>query len=292
MPILMGYTVNKIHFSSVICPICRGSSPAIGLKDANVSCNDHFTGVAQFPRSGLPVQYHQCSSCGFMFTADFDRWTPGDFAAHIYNSDYGLTDPPFEFARPMRNAKVLSKVLSGIGGLSILDYGSGNGLFAGILESTGFSVSKFDPYHVGDDGINEPSTILSGACYDMVTMFEVVEHVPRNEQRTLFQQICGLLKKDGAVFFSTRLNDGKGFDWWYVAPRNGHISIHSEASLRLLADEMGMQLHSFNEDIHIMFRTNQSCLVDRLLSSGDEMDEMAETFESEECEEFRKVARY
>ena len=42
--------------------------------------------------------------------------------------------------------------------------------------------------------------------------------------------------------------------WWYIGPRNGHISIFSKRSLALVWSKLGYRLGSFNDDLHVAFR--------------------------------------
>jgi 2-polyprenyl-6-hydroxyphenyl methylase/3-demethylubiquinone-9 3-methyltransferase len=43
-------------------------------------------------------------------------------------------------------------------------------------------------------------------------------------------------------------------NWWYIGPRNGHVSIYSEASLQHLATQAGYQFGHFNEGLHLLCR--------------------------------------
>jgi len=53
---------------------------------------------------------------------------------------------------------------------------------------------------------------------------------------------------DGAVSDETRLN------WWYAAPRNGHISLYSRKSLEVLAAKFGLTYVSFSMGTHLLVR--------------------------------------
>jgi len=66
-----------------------------------------------------------------------------------------------------------------------------------------------------------------------------------------------LMDEECLVLFSTRARDGSilpsGRDnWWYAAPRNGHISLFSTKSL-LLADKYGLGFRSFSETTHCFY---------------------------------------
>ena len=40
----------------------------------------------------------------------------------------------------------------------------------------------------------------------------------------------------------------------YIGPRNGHVSVHSDASLRRLAARHGLSLLSLNNQFHVLQR--------------------------------------
>ncbi|MGZ6479509.1 MAG: hypothetical protein ACXWQE_09420, partial [Bdellovibrionales bacterium] len=47
---------------------------------------------------------------------------------------------------------------------------------------------------------------------------------------------------------------------WYVAPRNGHITIHTRSSLEKLAGAAGCKLYHFDDLTHMAFRERPSWL--------------------------------
>lgn len=57
------------------------------------------------------------------------------------------------------------------------------------------------------------------------------------------------------LLFNTQLPPkdiaARGLDWWYVVLRNGHVSIHSERSLRRLAADHSLSLLSLSSGTHI-----------------------------------------
>jgi 2-polyprenyl-6-hydroxyphenyl methylase/3-demethylubiquinone-9 3-methyltransferase len=67
-----------------------------------------------------------------------------------------------------------------------------------------------------------------------------------------------LLSSPGLVLFSTLLQPAdmsfQGLRWWYASPRNGHVSLYTEASLRALAQPLGFELASFNESTHLLLQ--------------------------------------
>ena len=80
--------------------------------------------------------------------------------------------------------------------------------------------------------------------FDLITCFEVMEHVAFPAQ--IVADIGRLLEDEGILLFTTLMQpadfDQLGLRWWYVAPRNGHISLYSRRSLAILFERNGMGL--------------------------------------------------
>lgn len=241
---------HKGHPARNRCKICGAETVALGVVDFNKHCP--IPGDVRLPPRGVEVGYQQCTACGFLFTAQFDHWSKAEFLARIYNEGYAQVDPDYADLRPQANAmRVMRHAGSHRERLSCLDYGGGNGKLAGWLFVLGFGRAlSYDPFTPGAD-------VLPKERFDLVTCFEVLEHVPA--PRRTVAELTDLVAEDGLVMFSTLVQPPdfvkQGLDWWYVAPRNGHISIHSERSLALLWEERGFTISSFDADLHFAWRT-------------------------------------
>jgi Methyltransferase domain len=243
------------------CKICTSPVPIIGSVDFNKSCVDH-TGM-RLPFYGHAIYYRRCPACGFLFTDAFDDWTPADFATHIYNADYAQVDPDYRELRPLGNAAFVARLFDAHKQrLSVLDYGGGNGTFARYLQAHGFKhCDTYDPFTPGFD--TPPAR-----TYNLVTCFETFEHTP--DPIGCVRAILDRLADDGVVLFSTLLlqpdfEASGGLGWWYVGPRNGHISIHSAASLALLWERHGCSFSSVSRGRHMACRAAAS---ERLLGAA------------------------
>lgn len=245
----------KIDFSTPSsCQICSNKTLVkLGSKDFGVSGNDHFESKRMFPDYGLAITYYRCATCDFIFTNAFDLWSDEDFISHIYNQEYILSDPVFMKERPQRNANMVFALFSHEPeNFNVLDFGSGNGTFTHALNSMGIKTSSFDYFH------NKNFFTLT-KFYDLITSFEVIEHVPHYKQHEWIINLKALLKPNhtARVILSTKLLGRKAaFNDWYIAPRNGHISIHSEKSLDHLVKNAGLTLFSLNNGMHFLSHEN------------------------------------
>ena len=190
------------------------------------------------PLSGIPVYYHRCPSCDFIFTTHCDNWTPEEFRRNIYNDRYIECDPFFVESRPMGIAKWFETWFSPSEKLKILDFGSGGGMFGAYLNNQGFDVVSYDPF------LQRQCSPPSLGGFDLVVAAEVVEHSHTPLQT--FKECMSFLKKDQPTLFvfttmmtpviPEELKHNLGA-YWYAGPRNGHVSLFSEKTIKLIAEK-------------------------------------------------------
>jgi SAM-dependent methyltransferase len=232
------------------CPVCGGESFYLASVDFNKSCEE-IRGKFLDP-SGIPVDYHACSQCGFAYTPELYGWKIDEFAERIYNDEYVEVDPDYRSSRPRSNAQALQTLVGTRGSeLRHLDFGGGNGVLSETLRGAGWQSTSYDPFVDGD------LRKLDYGRFDLVSAFEVFEHVP--DPQKLMNEIELLCDEDAVVLFSTLLSDGNlapGGDltWWYASPRNGHISLFSRKSLEILAAQRGFRLGSFSQVFHALWK--------------------------------------
>ena len=221
--------------STRACKICGGKAIQFDRVDFSKYCDaENFY---EFGLSGIPIDYFRCLFCGFVFTEDFDDWSHDDFANLIYNADYIKVDGEYVSDRPEWVAKDFAVRLRGCEHARILDYGSGAGVFVERMRAFGFRhIEACDPFS---------SPERPTGTFDIVTCFEVIEHSP--DPVGTVRDIRRYLRDDGCIIFSQTVHPPdilslRG-NWWYLAPRNGHVSTYSEESLAELAGRHDLVLH-------------------------------------------------
>lgn len=210
-------------------------------KELNISCGDYFDGIRLYPDNLGLTDLVECMGCGFARFPEMHEWTDADFKQRIYNQDYHLCDSPFKEERPQQLSKWLSQATCK---KTLLDYGGGEGRLVELLCQTGTKAISFDPYY-GQHSL--PMTEV-----DIVTAFEVIEHVP--DTQSVFNIMSHYLKPDGIILFSTLLKPQTLLaDWWYASPRNGHISFHTPGSLEHVMDKVGLVVRTSvaGDGVHI-----------------------------------------
>lgn len=241
------------------CKCCGGHTEFLLSVDASRTCEDRRE--PPFPPSGIGVDYVHCTACRFIFTAYLDGLTESEIGSRIYNSEYIRADPEFTTIRPSLFADMLVSLFGPArAGIEALDYGGGDGLLATLAEDRGFArYDSFDPYFANRANPDRR--------YELVTAFEVVEH--SRDPLGTFQDALSYVRPDGVLLFSTQLQPPDvGADWWYIAPRNGHVSLHSDQSLRTLAQRCGARLISLSSAAHIVYFKPRAPIVRRILQSN------------------------
>jgi len=200
--------------------------------------------------AGWSVDYFRCPSCGFLFSDFLDAWSPERLQREIYNDEYLRVDPEFAGERPERTAHLLDQLFAAHKTtIRILDYGGGTGALVRRLRDRGFvDVHSLDPFH-GD------AAPVVGR-FDVIVCVEVFEHLAQPD--AVLAAANDLMKDEAVLIFSTQVQPYDimqcGTAWWYLAPRNGHVSLHTLGSLQLLARRHGLSFGSFNQNLHMAWR--------------------------------------
>jgi hypothetical protein len=231
------------------CKICGGAARPYGGADFHRSCEE--VNGKYLPSAGILIVYRRCADCGFLFTDAFDDWSPDDWACEVYNDGYGAVDPDYDTRRPDANVAFIAKHFGRHAAtLRVLDYGGGSGRLAEGLRKAGFqSVVTYDPF-------NPAHAARPEGRFNLVTCFEAIEHMP--DPPTGAADIASFLDEDSLLLFSTVVQpdvfDVVGMRWWYIGPRNGHISLHSAESLTRLWGGLGLQVVKVQKATHAAFR--------------------------------------
>lgn len=242
--------VNLVETSPQLpCPICTGGSSKLDVVDFNKSCEEQ---AGQYLKlSGKPIYYSLCTECGFCFAPEICAWSADEFKQRIYNDAYPLVDPDFARTRSEDNSKRIIELLGMNVGFTHLDFGGGNGRLSTLMAQHGWNSRSYDPYLANSE---LPSLKMK---FDLITAFEVFEHAP--DPHKMFAQLASLTNDRGLIIASTLLSDGQihrhqRIDWWYAAPRNGHISLFSARSLQILAETHGFNTRNLSSSLHLFWR--------------------------------------
>jgi ubiquinone/menaquinone biosynthesis C-methylase UbiE len=156
------------------------------------------------------IRHYKCGDCGSVFVGDDIGSQELGVAYSTLDSKSYYQEIESENRKKMATAIDQLKVLIGAGN-SVIDIGTGNGLFVELLHEAGFKdvsaheiqggdLSKISDiaHHIYQDF--DYSTIPSGE-FDAVTLLDVVEHV--SNPRYLIGMCSRILKAGGVIYFHT-----------------------------------------------------------------------------------------
>ena len=237
------------------CKICRAPAAPFDAVDFAKNCCEPAGLV--LPRTGRTVTYYRCGACGFIFTTFCDAFTHEDFAREIYNDDYARVDPLYRSIRPESNARLLREVLDGACDLGarprVLDYGAGSGVVARRLDDRA-AVRGYDPFSAGH-------AASPAGCFALVFCAEVVEHV--TDPLATFAEMRELLAPGGVMLFSTMVPPADIEEvraaWWYLSPRNGHVSIYTHRALEFACARAGLRYTALSAEWHLTEHRDAPC---------------------------------
>jgi SAM-dependent methyltransferase len=243
-------TLRPVSRTALSCKICDGRAELYGVVDFHRPC--HIPNGFRPPLLGIPVYYRRCGACGFLFTDAFDDWSEDQFKTHIYNDDYLAFDPDYLVARPRNNAQMVAQHWDRQkSGMRVLDFGGGNDVLCTALRASGFAVAiTYDPM------VPEHAARPEGK-FDLITCFETLEHLP--DPIAGIERMIECAAEPGVILYSTLVQpadfDNQGLGWWYVGPRNGHISMFTRPSLAAMWARHGYKNVSLSDNIHFAYRT-------------------------------------
>lgn len=177
-----------------------------------------------------PVVYYRCGSCGFVQTEAPD-WLDEAYSDVIHETDIGHVSRNLSLARA-----TVSVITAGFNADSrFLDFGGGYGMLVRLLRDRGLDFYRDDPYcdNLFARGFDRTGTSDDG--YELVTAFEVAEHLPDP-----IEGFAAMFRRSDSVLFSTELlpdpPPAPGA-WWYYSLESGqHVSLYTP---RALAEQTG-----------------------------------------------------
>lgn len=222
------------QFSYSSCPHCDGH-----LEPLTNTMSQPFCGYLP---AVVPL-YHECESCGLVVQSPsvheddvqiiYDKWDKQDFVAST-NTPYTTTSIRCDFSKilPSLPAKTRS-----------LDLGGGVGNFSNFLHATypawDVTHSDFEIKATASEGVNARTldftrNTIGKAQYDLITAWEVIEHVPYHKLQFVLENIWEALAPGGYFVFSTPDFDSpvcKSFDFYALCPPF-HYLVFGERWLR------------------------------------------------------------
>lgn len=227
-----GENVRQIHYA--VCPHCGG-----GLHSLNASMSQPMCGYLPTSRP----MYHECEKCGLVVQSPsiheedvyriYDKWDRQDFVATTSNP-YIRGAVRCDLGAIVPHLPVLAKTL---------DLGGGMGAFSRYLKSehpdwdvthSDFEIKAGSTAGVISRTLDFTREPIGSETFDLVSAWEVLEHVPYDRLAFVIENIWRSLRPGGFFIFSTPDFDSplcRSFDFYSVAPPF-HYLVFGERWLR------------------------------------------------------------
>jgi hypothetical protein len=214
------------------------------------------------------VNYWRCDACASLQT-DAPYWLEESYRNVCSATDTGMVARTWHMAQ---TTSLLLRLAGVDGRIPCIDWGGGNGLFCRMMRDQGYDFLNDDKY--ADPfyciGFTRQDAGLSAS--DVVTSFEVFEHLPDPAA-----QLADILALGPKVWiFSTQLYSGQDDNWSYLSPDMGrHVFFYSAKGLKDFAGRhgydfvRGREMHMLlkrSERLYLKGATRQ--MAARLLAGG------------------------
>lgn len=192
------------------------------------------------------VAYYRCSDCGFVQTEE-PYWLEESYSGAIADSDIGLVNRNLRLALLSRSVIRVCFNASG----RFLDYAGGYGLLVRLMRDAGYDFQLYDRYCDNLFAKGFATGEDDGGDYDLVTAFEVLEHMPDP-----LEEMGHLLARSRNILFTSEILPASApapGDWWYFGLDHGqHVSLFTIDSLKVMAKKFSLHFYTNGASVHLL----------------------------------------
>ncbi|MGE5279431.1 MAG: class I SAM-dependent methyltransferase [Deltaproteobacteria bacterium] len=234
--------------NTINCRNCQSTETAFSFLAPDTHGRHVIDATPRFP-------VHRCGRCGayFLCGPEPDEAYYRKHYPQTYHTDPSGASAVSRLVAPLMRASFRSKTRALLrfakrhkGPLRLLDIGCGDGAFLENLDPRIFEREGLERHPEAcricrDKGLtiiasDLDAAPLSGSSYDIVTLWHVLEHLPRPD--AALARVRGLLKAGGLLALSVPNTAGLGFRWgathWFHLDAPRHLTWFNARSLRIL----------------------------------------------------------
>jgi SAM-dependent methyltransferase len=242
---------HRIHYTN--CPVCGSADIA----------NEFF--ATDFTVSNEKFPIASCHLCTAKFTQDVpDASSIGpyykseEYISHT-NTSRGIINQLYQTVRKrtIRQKRKLIENLTGKKRGSLLDVGSGTGVFVSAMQQHGWQVTGLEPDADARKVASEANGIelddinrlyeLPDNSYDAITLWHVLEHV--HDLQGYMRKLKSLLKEKGKLFIAVPNHTCKDaavyHEYWAAWDVPRHLYHFSPVSMKILVEKHGMRIEAY-----------------------------------------------
>ena len=228
------YNIDKKNSHKIYDFVEHKNDELLGLKKCNL-CSSN----AYYILTKKSHHYYTCRNCGVVFTPEI---SPDVLITH--NNGNATRNETSAMELRLSRLKLFCKESLS----SLVDFGCGNGQLSNFLKEKGFETYSIDTNtEIQLKDINDNSI-------DAIFMIEVIEHI--NEPLEIFHEFHRILKDEGVIYVESSFVSNLNLNYWtYLDPAIDHSFVHSEKSVRLLAEKIDLSINKLNDNTYVFKKT-------------------------------------
>jgi 2-polyprenyl-3-methyl-5-hydroxy-6-metoxy-1,4-benzoquinol methylase len=210
-------------------------------------------------KASLTFPYYCCinDQCHFLFADCLDTLSDEQISA-VYEDHWDSMSSEGSSDRALDKVNLVKGLLPHTRRVKVLDMGCGKGWGVETMRQAGVEAYGYDVTspNVCSEYITVRDKESVTDSYNIITAIEVLEHLI--DPIETIHWIASLLEEGGIFVFTTSTFNPRrhNANWWYL-DIVGHISLHTNPSLKLLAQKTGFQVVADIWSTHIWIRADK-----------------------------------
>jgi hypothetical protein len=196
----------------------------------------------------VEASFEQCATCGMVMAVE-PTWLDRAYESAITRLDVGLLDRCLLLSQVTASVLRSERLRDG----RFLDWAGGYGTLTRMMRDRGYNFTHLDHFATNVFAEGHDRKDLDGERYDLVTMFEVLEHLERPAEA-----LAEVAASTDRLLATTQVLPDpapKPEDWWYYTLETGqHITLYTPGALQALAERLAFDGVVVGRFVHLFYR--------------------------------------